>query len=406
MKLLIVDDIDANLTILRVRFEAEGHTIFEATDGIEALQILTRESVDAVLSDILMPRMDGYRLCREIRTDERLRNLPIVIYTSTYTSASDESLALKLGADRYLKKPAPFQTILAALHEAISMPHAMPQPEAWQEVEVLKEYSDRLVAKLEKKNLELAEANERLTILDRAKNEFLGVISHEFRTPLSGLFVLGDVVIAGMAPTPENLKLQKAFVQSRNRILSILDDALLLTRIDVRGEDFSEASVSLGYVLSRAIQGATAFAKSRQVTFTLLAANLGLVAGDQDLLIRSVCSLLETAVKFSKKGETVDLTQEVVGDSIKVVIDSHSWTITPTAMPKFFDVFSIGETLTPGGDLGLGPAVASRILVLFGGSVSVANRHPFGIQLTISLKRAVPNTRESTASRQTPLITQ
>jgi K+-sensing histidine kinase KdpD len=124
------------------------------------------------------------------------------------------------------------------------------------------------------------------------------------------------------------------------------------------------------------------------------------------LLIRSFCSLLETAVKFSKKGETVNLTQEVVGDSIKVVIDSDSWTITPTAMPKFFDVFSIGETLTPGGDLGLGPAVASRILLLCGASVSVANRDPFGIQLTISLKRAVPNTRESTVSGQTPLITQ
>jgi C4-dicarboxylate-specific signal transduction histidine kinase len=81
----------------------------------------------------------------------------------------------------------------------------------------------------------------------------------------------------------------------------------------------------------------------------------------------------------------------VVGDSINITIDSHGWTITPTAMPKFFDVFSIGEALTPGGDLGLGPALASRILLLFGASVSVANRDPFGIRLTISLKGAAPN---------------
>jgi CheY-like chemotaxis protein len=87
VKLLIVDDIDANLKVLRVTFEAEGHNILEASDGIEALQVLARESVDAVLSDILMPRMDGYRLCHEIRTSERLRDLPIVIYTSTYTSS-------------------------------------------------------------------------------------------------------------------------------------------------------------------------------------------------------------------------------------------------------------------------------------------------------------------------------
>lgn len=391
MKLLIVDDIDANLKVLRVSFEAEGHNIVEASDGIEALQVLARESVDAVLSDILMPRMDGYRLCHEIRSDEGLRELPIVIYTSTYTSSGDEKLALSVGADKYLKKPAPFQTILTALHEAMAMPHAVPRTEAWQEVEVLKEYSDRLVAKLEKKNIELAEANDRLAILDRAKNEFLSVISHEFRTPLNGLFSLGDLVVARMLPTPENLEVQDVFVQSRNRIASILEDALLLTRIDVHGKEFSGASASLGYVLNHAIQGTTEFANSRDVTFAMLAANLGLVVGDQDLLIRSFRSLLETAVKFSKKGETVDLTQEVVGDSIKVSIDSHSWTITPTAMPNFFDVFSIGETLTPGGDLGLGPAVASRILSLFGASVCVANRDPFGIRLTVLLKGAAPN---------------
>src|ERR1700719_1223677 len=126
MKLLIVDDIDVNRMVLRVAFEADGHSTLEASDGIEALQILAREKVDAVLSDILMPRMDGYRLCHEIRTNEHLRDLPIVIYTSTYTSPSDEKLALNLGADRYLKKPAPFQTVLTALHQAMAMPHTLP----------------------------------------------------------------------------------------------------------------------------------------------------------------------------------------------------------------------------------------------------------------------------------------
>jgi len=383
MKLLIVDDIVGNRALLRVTFEAEGHSTLEAADGVEALEILAREKVDAVLSDILMPRMDGYRLCHEIRTNEHLRDLPIVIYTSTYTSPSDEKLALSIGADRYLKKPSPFETILAALHEAIAMTHSAPRPEAWQEVEVLKEYSDRLVTKLEERNLELAAANERLTILDRAKSEFLSVISHEFRTPLNGLFVVGDLMIEGMPRTQQTTAVQAMFKQSRERILSILEDALLLTEIDVQGETFRGASVSSGYVLNRAIQRATAFAKSRDVTFTMLAANMGPVVGDQDLLIRSFSSLLETAVKFSKKGETVDLMQEVVGDSIRVTIDSHSWTITASAMPNFFEVLSIGETLTPGGDLGLGPAVASRILSLFGASVSVANRDPRGIRLTI-----------------------
>ena len=93
MKLVIVDGYATIRRLLRGKLEAEGHTTLEAGDGIEALEILGREKVDAVVSDILMPRMDGYRLCHEIRMNERLRKLPFVIYTATYTSASDEELA-------------------------------------------------------------------------------------------------------------------------------------------------------------------------------------------------------------------------------------------------------------------------------------------------------------------------
>jgi len=391
MKFLIVDDIAINRMVLRVAFEAEGHTAFEAADGIEALGLLVREKVDAVLSDILMPRMDGYRLCHEIRTNIQLRDLPIVIYTSTYTSQSDENLARSVGADRYLKKPAPFQTVLTALHEAIAMPRTTPRPEAQQQVEVLKEYSDLLVAKLEQRNIELAEANGRLNILDASKNEFLRVISHELRTPVNGLFGVGDLILEGMPSTEDNRKLHAMFKLSRERLLSIMEDALLLTEIDVNARQFYSATVSLSDALISAVKSATTLAESRKVKFARPSRNMGLVVGDEDLLARALRSLLETAVKFSAKGKTVGLALELVADTTRVIIQSRGLTISSTAMPKFFDIFSIGEALTAGGDLGLGPAVAYRILSLFGASVSVANLEPAGIRLTVSLKSAPPN---------------
>jgi two-component system, sensor histidine kinase and response regulator len=344
-----------------------------------------------MLSDILMPRMDGYRLCHEIRMNGRLRGLPIVVYTSTYTSPNDEKLARSLGANRFLRKPAPFRTVLTALHEAIAMPHTAARPEAWQEVEVLKEYSNSLVAKLEKRNVELAEANGRLIILDGAKNEFLTVISHELRAPLNGLFSVGDLILAGMPPTEDNRKLQGLFKRSRQRLLSIIEDVLLLTQIDVNGEQFRSAPVSLNTALGCAVKGATEFADSRHVRFAEPSTNWGLVVGDEDLLARAIRSLLETAVKFSQKDEIVGLRHELGADTTRVIIESHGLTIPSTAMPKFFEVFAIGETLTPGGDLGLGPAVAYRILSLFGASVSIENLEPAGIRMTISLKSAATN---------------
>jgi PAS domain S-box-containing protein len=99
-----------------------------------------------------MPRMDGYRLCHEIRMNERLHDLPFILYTSSFTSPGDEKPALDVGADKYLKKPCSLETIVAALHEVIAQFHVAPRAEAPGEVEVLKEYSGQLVNKLEERN--------------------------------------------------------------------------------------------------------------------------------------------------------------------------------------------------------------------------------------------------------------
>ena len=162
MNLLIVDDHPTNLKLLRAQLEFEGHAVFEAHDGVDALALLERQPVDAVISDILMPRMDGYRLCHEIRTHARLHDLPVILCTSTYTSPGDEKLVLDVGADKYLKRPISREAIVTALHEVIAQPHAAPRPEALQEIEVLKEYSERMVSKLEEKTTELMATYEEL----------------------------------------------------------------------------------------------------------------------------------------------------------------------------------------------------------------------------------------------------
>src|SRR5450830_1963714 len=147
MNLLIVDDDPTSLKLLRTQLESEGHAVFEAHDGVDALAVLERQRVDAVISDVLMPRMDGYRLCHEIRKHTQLYDLPIIIYTSTYTSPGDEKLALDVGADKYLKKPVSVEIIIAALHEVIAVPHAVRHSQALPEADVPKEYSEKLVSK-------------------------------------------------------------------------------------------------------------------------------------------------------------------------------------------------------------------------------------------------------------------
>ena len=166
MKLLIVDDYPANLRLLRAQLEAEGHEVIEAADGVEALAALNGESdFDGIVSDILMPRMDGYRLCMEVRQSQGHARLPFLLYTSTYNSPTDRELALAAGADAYLAKPAPIETLLEAIDKATGRDRESVVPGRAKELQtpVLKQYSETLVRKLEEKSAELERAYEGLT---------------------------------------------------------------------------------------------------------------------------------------------------------------------------------------------------------------------------------------------------
>jgi len=168
MRLLIVDDHETNLRVLRAQLEIEGHDVLDAANGVEALRVLEREPVDGVISDILMPQMDGYRLCLEVRKSKRLASMPFVLYTSTYNSPADRKLAESAGADAYVEKPAPTNVILDALRAAAgrAAPHAVRDPATEIESPVLKQYSEALVRKLEEKSQDLMRAHEGLVQIE------------------------------------------------------------------------------------------------------------------------------------------------------------------------------------------------------------------------------------------------
>src|SRR5713101_4398441 len=164
MNVLIADDNKLNRKLLSAILEAEGHRSLEAADGLEALNLLEREPVDIIISDLLMPRMDGYRFCYEVRSSERFHQLPFIMYTNTYTSEADEKVALELGADAFLKKSAPAGEIIGLLRE-LTRPcrsgrrHRIQPHEA---VDLLKAQNQQVVAKLAERNTALIAQTEAL----------------------------------------------------------------------------------------------------------------------------------------------------------------------------------------------------------------------------------------------------
>jgi PAS domain S-box-containing protein len=157
MRILLVEDDSGNRAILRTVLEEHGYSVAEVADGTEALRALDAGSFAAVITDILMPKMDGYRLCHEIRHHPRLRHLPIIIYTATYTAPSDERLSLDLGANRFLRKPADTDELIRTVREVLAeSSRGAPTVRAGlDDLGAMQQYSQGLVNKLERKNLEL-----------------------------------------------------------------------------------------------------------------------------------------------------------------------------------------------------------------------------------------------------------
>ncbi len=120
MKILIVDDNADSRTILMKTLESDGYTVMTASDGAEALKLAREAPPDMIISDILMPVMDGFQLCRQCKDDNRLAGIPFVFYSASYTDRQDEEFGLSMGAVRFIVKPIDPDNFLKTVKEILS----------------------------------------------------------------------------------------------------------------------------------------------------------------------------------------------------------------------------------------------------------------------------------------------
>ena len=117
---LVVDDRYDNRYLLETTLKSKGYIVKTAGNGQEALDYLKKNPVHLIITDILMPKMDGFQLCREVHMDPQLKNIPLVFYTASYTSDKDRAFGLALGAERYILKPADTDVFLAEIGEVLA----------------------------------------------------------------------------------------------------------------------------------------------------------------------------------------------------------------------------------------------------------------------------------------------
>ena len=163
MNILIVEDNADDRKLLRFTLEHHGCTVIEARDGQEGLALAIRDQPDIIVSDALMPRMDGFQLLRALKADPHLRSIPFLFYSATYTGEQEVKLAISLGAEAFLVKPTEPEelwektcAIMKASEARQGIPAHLNIVES--EEEYLREYGRIVATKLEKKVRELEDA--------------------------------------------------------------------------------------------------------------------------------------------------------------------------------------------------------------------------------------------------------
>jgi hypothetical protein len=193
-RILIVDDAEENLYMLEALLRGHGYEIRTAKNGMEALARTAEARPDLIISDILMPKMDGFALCRHWKADAALKAIPFVFYTATYTDTKDEKFALGLGADMFIVKPMDPEVFAAKIKGvlekreagAFNTTHATTLPEPV----LLAEYNATLIRKLEKKLSELEQANNALT----RKEQFIRAVLDSMAAQVAVLDRAGVVI--------------------------------------------------------------------------------------------------------------------------------------------------------------------------------------------------------------------
>jgi len=391
MKVLIVDDNATNRKLLRVNLEGEGIQTFEASHGAEALEKLQGEGADAIISDILMPQMDGYRFCQEVRKSKRLEDTPFIFYTSTYTSAGDEQLALDCGGDRYIKKPAPANVILDALRELSDPQSLRPRPaEAPGELLVMREYNQALVRKLEERNAKLERAREEIMRVNEglerrveertaelvAANQeleaFSHSIAHDLRSPLMAIDGFSSMLMGECQGKvgPTAMEHLHYICKATRRMHELTNDLLRLARAS-RAEIRRER-VDLSLVAKGIVQDMRQAQPERHVSVTI---TQGLVVSADVALLRiALENLLSNAWKFTSRTMEAGIEVGIVegrggsGGRVYFVRDNGAGFDMQEAA-RLFGIFERLHSASEFPGTGIGLTTVQRIVRRHGGQI-------------------------------------
>lgn len=407
MRVMIAEDDAASRYLLKAMLTSAGHEVEEAEDGQVALERARELPPDILVTDILMPRMDGYRLLMEWKQDPALAQVPVVMLSATYTDKEDERLARDLGVEVFLTKPVDRNRLLQVVGagSAAPVPTTGSTPIDTRE-DALDRYSGRLVSKLEEKFEELSVANERLeatvrllsdevevkrrlleTIAraDQMKTDFLAMVSHELRTPVAGVLGYSELLARDDIDSEARGNAKRGLSRSAERLNSILDEILEALRVEADSVRVNRKPLDAGELLS-ALVAAQPSDQCHEFRLVVPAEPI-VFFGDVGMLRLALEHLLSNAVKFSPDGGPVTIGVRQVPGEIEIWVADEGIGIPSDQLERLFEPLTQGDMTSTRqfGGVGLGLHIVKRIAEAHEGRVRAASVPGSGTTFTISV---------------------
>ena len=394
-KILVVNDDAASLlaltSLLDQRAAQTNYEVMTARSGQEALRQVLRHDFAVILLDVNMPGMDGFETAEAIHQRARSSDIPIIFVTAFLADEIDRLKAYQRGAADFMFTPVIPQILHAKV--AVFVALAMKNEELKRQAHKLSQRTTELTATNKRLTREMEErqAAERS---NHAKDEFLAMLGHELRNPLSAISSAASLIgLAGAGP--DAVSRAKVIIQRQSQHLSrIVDDLLDLSRAMSGKILLARQPLEVSALVCACLD--TFKATGRTGNFQIGVDTLpGWVDGDPTRLEQIATNLIDNALKYTPSGGSIDISVRHDDDQDQVVLTvrDSGVGIAHDLLPHVFDVFVQGSITIDRsqGGLGIGLALVRRLVELHGGSVNATSEGlGLGSTFVIRLPRAAP----------------
>jgi len=379
-KILVVDDNHKNIQVIGSILREVGYSVGFALDGQQALTLLRKTNdYDLVLLDVNMPVMNGFETCIAIRKNERLKDIPVLFLTAL-NEINDVVAGFEAGGQDYITKPFNSKELLSRVKTHIELKYAKDQLKHvnhWLEEKV----QERTI-ELQQANSKLVAANKELQVLDKAKSDFLNIISHEINTPLSGIIGFVDLLKEELVNSELNEMLQYLELSVR-RLERFARISLRITELGTKGIILKKEDNQLVHLIASTKKRVAEQIEAKGINLCVEGEINGLsICGEKELIELCFESILKNAITYSPDGSKIIIRIISAGERTVCSFIDQGSAFSTNALKNLYQLFAPGEQHIEG-NKGLDLALVKFILNAHEGEIKISNNEVRGATVTL-----------------------